>query len=427
MPPQLCPMVKPSAMKELEAKLEEATNLCYDSVVGRSSRPERVDYTASIRKITNISTTGELFGAEVLVTMTYLVSRRDVFNYAIDPEAWQPEWVPAALEAQNGASHDVNMTALNSRIEASDNGHGRRVLKAKLIWLIRGDFVESLELQAFPFDVQCFNVKLHSKSDPAVEYVCVPDRKGPSGVRETWQNSEWSLLGSACTASHSCNGTLDVFVTVKANRIALSYIARIMTVMAVMLLLSLSVFAIDVDEFGDRLAAGFTILLTITAYSLVIDGCLPTLGYLTFIDMLNLCCYVVVATVVFQIFGMEVAYMGGDSADEDARRAKKREMDEMFVYLDVLIICGIYVITFAYVWVKLIPAQLRLKWDQPRPGANALVMAHIQNVGEEDAETVILQTPSKAPKLSDAAQSIGRAKTRVNNPMVTENPIADEE
>ena len=119
--------------------------------------------------------------------------------------------------------------------------------------------------------------------------------------------------------------------------------------------------------------------------------------------------------------------MGGDSADEDARRAKKREMDEMFVYLDVLIICGIYVITFAYVWVKLIPAQLGLKWDQPRPGANALVMAHIQNVGEEDAETVILQTPSKAPKLNDAAQSIGRAKTRVNNPMVTENPIADEE
>ena len=65
--------------------------------------------------------------------------------------------------------------------------------------------------------------------------------------------------------------------------------ARILGVLAIILLLSLCIFAIPPD--GDRLGNALTVLLTITAYTLVVGDSLPTLGYLTFLDQFTLISY----------------------------------------------------------------------------------------------------------------------------------------
>ena len=70
-----------------------------------------------------------------------------------------------------------------------------------------------------------------------------------------------------------------------------------------------------VCRFGDRLGTGFTILLTVVAYSLVIADCIPTLGYLTFMDKCNLAGYdvVMVSLVVLQLSFVEYSYPSSEA------------------------------------------------------------------------------------------------------------------
>ena len=111
-----------------------------------------------------------------------------------------------------------------------------------------------------------------------------------------WHNSAWTLLEHGCDAGRMAYGkqtSVAIFLSVKAARNSMACVIRIIIVLAMMLLLSLSGFTVAVTETADRLAIGFTVLLTVTAYSLVIGDSLPSLGYLTFLDKFTLFGYLV--------------------------------------------------------------------------------------------------------------------------------------
>ena len=70
------------------------------------------------------------------------------------------------------------------------------------------------------------------------------------------------------------------------SRISYVYIMRIVCVNLLIMVLALCIFVLDVrDDLGDRLGHAYTMLLTAVAYSLVIADSLPTLGYLTWLDV----------------------------------------------------------------------------------------------------------------------------------------------
>ena len=54
-------------------------------------------------------------------------------------------------------------------------------------------------------------------------------------------------------------------------------------------------------------------LLTVVAYSLVIADCIPTLGYLTFMDKCNLAGYVMISLVILQLSFVEYSYPSSEA------------------------------------------------------------------------------------------------------------------
>lgn len=68
------------------------------------------------------------------------------------------------------------------------------------------------------------------------------------------------------------------------QRRAMVFLVRIVFIMFVLQVLSLAVYSLSVEDMGDRLSYTSTMLLTAVAYTLVIAGSLPELGYLTFLD-----------------------------------------------------------------------------------------------------------------------------------------------
>ena len=179
--------------------------------------------------------------------------------------------------------------------------------------------------------MQYFHVKLQCKKHAGVEYVRQDNANANDYVVSSWDNSEWHVVDTAVsTATGACY--VDAYVSVRASRIVTSYIARILGVLGLILLLSLSIFVIDVEAYGDRLGNGFTILLTVTAYSLVTGDCLPSLGYLTFMDKCNLGGYAIVSMILFQITVIEaLSIINPASWDSDA----KFKLNNIFAVVDI--------------------------------------------------------------------------------------------
>eukprot|EP01051_Picozoa_sp_SAG22_P016925 SAG22_NODE_2497_length_2510_cov_1.882621_2_plen_175_part_00 len=156
-----------------------------------------------------------------------------------------------------------------------------------------------------------------------------------------WPNSAWRLDGSesgqqvnAGRLAYGKQTSVSVFLSAKAARNSMACVVRIIMVLALMLVLSLCIFTINTAETANRQANGFTVLLTVTAYSLVIGDSLPSLGYLTFLDKFTLFGYLFVALVIMQttviglkgddiiLFGQNVPALPGINSDETAHVQK---------------------------------------------------------------------------------------------------------
>eukprot|EP01052_Picozoa_sp_SAG31_P027582 SAG31_NODE_2591_length_5425_cov_4.004694_6_plen_138_part_01 len=100
---------------------------------------------------------------QVRIAMSYQVTRRDVYNYVVDSDSWQPAWLPepfVPVNAQDIAECSaimqppklatVSTDAPFQKLEARLNGK----MHAIVTFVYRGTFEETFELYNFPFDVQ---------------------------------------------------------------------------------------------------------------------------------------------------------------------------------------------------------------------------------------------------------------------------------
>jgi hypothetical protein len=106
---------------------------------------------------------------------------------------------------------------------------------------------------------------------------------------------------------------------------------------------------------GDRLGVVFTLMLTATAYSLVIAAGLPTLGYLTFLDKYILGTFGYISLVAAEVVGINwVTARHTDNTEEEVA-----DLMEYAAYVDLALWLVMHLSIFLYIKCKVIPFELK--------------------------------------------------------------------
>eukprot|EP01051_Picozoa_sp_SAG22_P016927 SAG22_NODE_2497_length_2510_cov_1.882621_4_plen_324_part_00 len=90
-----CPMLQRSNAEQVTAQITDATELLRNSVTSKTDVPAIVHCDLNLASVSNISTTGESFDAELTIEYEYLLTRADVYAYIMSSGAtsqWEPAW-----------------------------------------------------------------------------------------------------------------------------------------------------------------------------------------------------------------------------------------------------------------------------------------------------------------------------------------------
>ena len=212
----LCPHLANSTVGQLKKKVEDGMALLEQSAVGIGP-PKQLFYSAKLFQVSSISTMGEAFCADVRVTMSYILTRQDVYQFIMKPVGWQPAWLPNPFLMTNAADMEGGKTRMEPpivrKVQTQDGSIEIRVF---VTWIMSAECHETLELQAcdatlpvclpnqrilphmpshmlshpneclllpgqnFPFDVQWFHVKMRSVQDHGVEMLRSDEARDPS-------------------------------------------------------------------------------------------------------------------------------------------------------------------------------------------------------------------------------------------------------
>jgi len=241
------------------------------------------------------------------------------------------------------------------------------------------------------------------------------------------ENQEWDLLGSAEVHAQRHPHMAQVHVAAKMQRTSTAYLARILGVLLVILVLSLSIFSLDVKAHADRLGNAFTMLLTITAYTLVVGNCLPTLGYLTFLDQFTLASYFLVSLLI-----LEISILSRLDDNDN-----QQDVSDKCFFVNAFILLALVVGLVWYVITKVIPEELAKEADMPVDGEHCLVTCMFYPIGGADvvvtttgagsrarsmnaSETVVM-TKSLPIETTGAYSKLARVKT-LRTPKALEHP-----
>lgn len=160
---------------------------------------------------------------------------------------------------------------------------------------VRGIFMENLELNDFPLDVQDLTVTITSER-PDTEIDIIPDENEMSAINiQTFvDQQEWKLhehievsrkvMTQEYSSSNRCHPALSV--TCRAARRPGYFYWNVFLVMFFISALSFSTFSVSPELPQNRLQLSFTLLLTSVAFKFVINQSLPKISYLTYMVIL---------------------------------------------------------------------------------------------------------------------------------------------
>ncbi|CDS42224.1 gamma aminobutyric acid receptor subunit [Echinococcus multilocularis] len=158
---------------------------------------------------------------------------------------------------------------------------------------IKGVFLETLELNDFPLDVQDLTITVTTER-PDTEVDLIPDHLEMSAInKQTFvDQQEWKLHEhveitkrvirqeySRSMKSHPC-----LSVTCRAARRPGYFYWNVFLIMFMISGLSFATFAVSPDKAELRLRLSFTLILTSVTFKYVITQSLPRISYLTYMD-----------------------------------------------------------------------------------------------------------------------------------------------
>lgn len=158
---------------------------------------------------------------------------------------------------------------------------------------VKGTFMENLELDDFPFDVQDLTVTVASEF-PATEVELVEDSDNRHMVNKQSfvDEQEWHLFcHTECTKWELKIDPVDdaakrsaISVKCRAARRPGYFVWNIFMVTFLICSLSFATFSVDKNLPQNRLQLSFTLMLTSVAFKSVVNQSLPRISYLTYMD-----------------------------------------------------------------------------------------------------------------------------------------------
>lgn len=152
------------------------------------------------------------------------------------------------------------------------------------------------DFRAFPFDHQDFWLRLQTRFHDDVFVLAVHDDPSANQISAEIGEEEWVITDTAYSTIHTPDGYSQFTFDLKVERHVNYYFYRILIPLALILLVGWAIFFID--NVDTRIGASSGNLLIFIAFNFTIASDLPRLGYLTFMDMWLISCFVA-TTVVF--------------------------------------------------------------------------------------------------------------------------------
>ena len=201
---------------------------------------------------------------------------------------------------------------------------------------IRSTFREYFELDSFPFDCQDLPIRMKLGGDAyRTDYRFLPDKSRKVFAKmdlSTCVSTEWTFhptmyeFGFTDPSLSKRGNSFPLYINrIKIERRYQFYFQRIALLLCLLSISALSSFTVDVDNKEDRLGIDFTLLLTVVAYQVVINECLPVLPFFTVIDVY------VIMVIVFILMIIIQHSLIGDYQDD---------LDQIFIYIFI----GIWVV-----------------------------------------------------------------------------------
>jgi len=180
---------------------------------------------------------------------------------------------------------------------------GGEITYRQRVW---GPFSQPLDVRAFPFDTQDFEIRVACADAETNEVQFLRDTGTTSGIADKFSLPDWKILkweinlepykptgSSRCTASFAL-----IFY---AKRHASHYIWKVILPLVLIVMMSWVVFWIDPSESGAQIGVGTTSMLTLIAYRFMIGDMMPTVPYLTQIDYFILGSTILVFAALLQV------------------------------------------------------------------------------------------------------------------------------
>ena len=153
---------------------------------------------------------------------------------------------------------------------------------------VRGEFSQSLNLRAYPFDRQIIRVPIvteYSEDD----VVLIPDPENPSYAAEKFTVADWDIQNFGIRSAESKLNQYEIGsrfeVYVEAVRRSNFVIIKIIIPLMLIVGMSWIVFWIDPLEIRSQFSVSVTTVLTLIAYHISLVARLPEIPYLTRMDV----------------------------------------------------------------------------------------------------------------------------------------------
>ncbi|XP_045177557.2 cys-loop ligand-gated ion channel-like isoform X6 [Mercenaria mercenaria] len=246
----------------------------------------KVEIVVQFFKVGEIDTLKEQFNADVIVKAKWREPTLDGQQTTADAIDFARLWSPK-LYIENSLGDPKEQ--IRHRIIYNEKGEAfiyeKRVAK--------GTFMENLELDDFPFDVQDLTITVASEL-PISECELVEDKDEHHVVnRQSFvDEQEWHLyVHTECNKKELVIDQVDnsvkrsaLSVKCRAARRPGYFVWNIFMITFLICSLAFATFSVEKDLPQNRLQLSFTLVLTAVAFKSVVNSSLPRISYLTYMD-----------------------------------------------------------------------------------------------------------------------------------------------
>lgn len=287
-----------------------------DSVLINAKRNDKVtvEVKCTFLKINDIDTVNQQFEAEIFVQAKWEEPLLQQSLYAsgdqvistspdkdIDVDKLVP-WDPKLIVMNIDGSFTLDRKTYDVHFQEA----GCKYPLVMQLWRFKGFFKENLELEHFPVDVQDLTISISTeRSDKEIELIEDQTALSSINTKAFMDSQEWNLYKHIetyrdYTTVEYCSSTVHPIVhfQCRVGRKTGYFVWNIVFIMLLIISLTFAAFTID-NGTADRITVTITLFLTAVAFKLVVKQSLPTISYLTYLDLY------VLAALIF--LGMQAA------------------------------------------------------------------------------------------------------------------------